>query len=115
MSLPDEFGMLGNLAELERGAVRVKRDQRLPGIGRERMAVECQHHQLPSAILDRRARSRSLGSVVSNVPVTRFPSGSSADITHPREPIFCSTALKAPAGVPPPSRRLPWPMVTGAI
>ena len=49
-----------DVTEFEFGPVRVERDQRLPGVGREAMAIEGQHYQVPASIAARRAISRSL-------------------------------------------------------
>ena len=61
LSVTRELGpVLLDRAELERRVVGPQRDQRLPGVGRERMPVELQHHQVPAAILRWRSASRSL-------------------------------------------------------
>ena len=49
-----------HLRELKLRAVGVERDQRLPGVGRERVAVELERHHVPASIRRWRSTSRSL-------------------------------------------------------
>src|SRR5690606_39884981 len=71
------LGMLGpHLAELERDALGIERDQRLPAVGGKAMTIECKRHQRPASIFARRSLSGSLGSGAPKSPVFNGPAGS---------------------------------------
>lgn len=65
-----------HLLELEPIFVGIERDQRLPGVGGEEMAVEREGHQLPASIFARRACSAALGCSIAKEPVAIGPAGS---------------------------------------
>lgn len=72
-----------DFAELERRGVGIERNQRLPTVVRERVAVERQCHQMLSLICWRRRSSRSLGSSGPKPPVGSSPVGSYDAMTTP--------------------------------
>src|SRR5206468_659207 len=65
-----------NLSKFELSPVRVERDENLPGVGREWMAIERKHHQTPRRMSSRRAISASLGSAPAKLPTLMGPAGS---------------------------------------